>query len=121
MTQVNILRALLALMLASGMIQALYAAQHVQMPLWWMVLSSFLLNFLPYYWYRLDSERRRFLPPGWMSSAVVALAPLGIPVYLLRSRAPGERLRALAQLGLFLVQMLAAAVVGVLSFFVMPG
>ena len=121
MTPKNILWALLALMFACGMADALYAAAHVQMPVWWMLLSSFLLSFLPYYWYRLDSEARLYRPSRWMSVAVVALAPLGIPLYLLRSRPQGRRLVALARMSGFLLKMLGAGLAGVLAFFFMPG
>lgn len=121
MTPKNILLTLLALMFACGMADALYAAAHVRMPAWWMFLSAFLLSFLPYYWYRLDSEARLFPRPRWMSAVVVALAPVGIPLYLLRSRPHGARLGSLARMSGFVVAMLGAGVAGVLSFFIMPG
>jgi hypothetical protein len=121
MTPNIILWALLALMLATGMAEAQYAADHLSKPAWWILLSAFLTNFLPYYWYRLDSERRRFLPPAWMNSAVVACAPFGIPAYLARSRPPGARLPALGRMCLFLAKMLLAGVAGMLAFFLMPG
>ncbi|MGH8853430.1 MAG: hypothetical protein ACREWI_04025 [Telluria sp.] len=121
MTPKNTLLALLALMFACGMADALYAASHMQMPAWWMILSAFLLNFLPFYWYRLDSEARRFPRARWMSSAIVAISPLGIPLYLLRSRPPGRRLQALARMSGFMLLMLGAAAGGMFAFFVMPG
>ena len=121
MTPKMILQALLALMLTSGMAEAQYAAAHVTAPLWWLLLSGFLSSFLPYYWYRLDSERRHMLPPRWMSSAVVVFAPLGFPAYLARSRPPRARLPALGRMCLFLVKMLLAFVAGVFAFYLMPG
>jgi hypothetical protein len=121
MTPKHTLWALLALMLASGMFEAQYAADHVRRPGWWMLLSAFLLSFLPYYWYRLDSTRRRFLPPSWMNVAVVALAPLGIPAYLAASRPRGARLKALAGMLVFLFKMLATLAAGVVAFHLMPG
>jgi hypothetical protein len=121
MTPKNILWALLALMFACGMSDALYAASHVHMPVWWMLLSAFLLSFLPYYWYRLDSEARLYRRPRWMSTAVVAMAPIGIPLYLLRSRPQGGRLGSLARMSGFLRMMLGAGVGGVAAFFMMPG
>lgn len=121
MTPKNTLWALLVLMFACGMTDALYAATHVRMPAWWMVLSAFLLSFLPYYWYRLDSEARLYRRPRWMSMAVVTIAPIGIPLYLLRSRPQGGRLVSLARMSGFLLMMLGASVAGVLAFFMMPG
>ncbi|WP_288380143.1 hypothetical protein [uncultured Massilia sp.] len=116
-----ILWALLALMLASGMTEAQYAAEHMVIPPWWVLLSGFLSNFLPYYWYRLDSERRLFLPPAWMTSAVVVFAPLGIPAYLARSRPPRARLPAIGRMCLHVGKMLLAFVAGVFAYYVMPG
>jgi hypothetical protein len=121
MTPKNTLWALLALMFASGLADALYGASHVHMPVWWMFLSAFLMNFLPYYWYRLDSEARLFPRSRWMSSAVVGISPLGIPLYLLRSRPQGSRLASLARMSGFLLLMLGASTAGVLAFFMMPG
>lgn len=121
MTPKNTLWALLTLMFACGMIDAQYAAGHMHTPLWWPLLSGFLLSFLPYYWYRLDSEARLFHRSRWMSSAVVALAPLGIPVYLLRSRPEGRRLGSLARMAGFVLLMLGATLVGTVAFLVMPG
>lgn len=121
MTPKNILLALLALMFASGMADTLYAATHLSMPAWWMLLSAFLTSFLPYYWYRLDSEARLFHRSRWLSSAVVALAPLGIPLYLLRSRPRGSRLASLARMSGFLLLMMGAGMAGVMALFVMPG
>lgn len=66
----------------------------------WMLFVSSLLfallqNFLPFYWYRLDSDLRDFPRSRWMNFGIVFMMPLAIPVYLLRSRARGKRLRAL--------------------------
>ena len=121
MTPKNTLWALLALMLACGMSEAQYAADHMRMPGWLTLMAAFLLNFLPYYWYRLDSEARSFRRSRWMSSAVVGISPLGIPLYLLRSRPTGARAKALARMSGFLLMMGAASFGGALAFFVMPG
>lgn len=121
MTPKNTLWALLALMLASGMAEALYAASHMKMPAWWILLIAFLLNFLPYYWYRQDSEERLFRRSRWMSTVVVGIGPVGIPVYLFRSREKGMRLRALARMSCFVLAMMAATVMGAAAFFMMPG
>ncbi|NNG21583.1 hypothetical protein [Telluria aromaticivorans] len=121
MTPKNTLWALLALMLASGMAKALYAAAHMQMPAWWILLTAFLLNFLPYYWYRQDSEARMFRRSRWMNTFVVGIGPVGIPVYLFRSREKGRRLRSLARMSGFVLAMMGATIVGAIAFFVMPG
>ncbi|MCC2957510.1 hypothetical protein LK542_17980 [Massilia sp. IC2-477] len=121
MTPKNTLLALLALMFACGLTQAMYDAAHMRMPSWWAIVSALLSNFLPFYWYRLDSEARRFRRSRWMSSAVVAVSPLAIPLYLLRSRPKGARLASLARMSGFVLLMLGATVVGGVAFFAMPG
>ena len=121
MTPKNTLWALLALMFACGLSEALYGAAHMRMPIWWALLTGLLSNFLPFYWYRLDSEARLFRRSRWMSSAVVALSPLAIPFYLLRSRPRGAWLGSIARMSGFLLLMVLASAVGGLAFFVMPG
>ncbi|MGJ9416715.1 hypothetical protein ACHAC9_02960 [Massilia sp. CMS3.1] len=73
------------------------------------VLFAVLQNFLPFYWYRLDSDLRAYRRSRWMNAGIVFLAPVAIPVYLLRSRERGRRLRALlCCLGYAFLLMLAA-------------
>ena len=87
--------------------------QHEQGP--WLLFVCTLVfgvlqNFLPFYWYRLDSDLRAFARSRLMNFGVVFLAPLVIPIYLLRSRARGRRLRALLRfLGFSLLLVLAVA------------
>lgn len=121
MTPKNTLLALLALMFACGLTTAMYDAAHMRMPSWWAILTALLLNFLPFYWYRLDSEARLFRRSRWMNSAVVALSPLAIPLYLLRSRPKGSRLEALARMSGYVLLMLGATCAGGVAFVVMPG
>ena len=121
MTPKNTLWALLALMFACGMADALYAATHLETHAWWALLCAFMLNFLPYYWYRLDSDARLFRRSRWMNTAVVGVSPLGIPLYLLRSRPRGDRLGSLARMSGFVLLMAGASVAGALALFFMPG
>jgi phosphatidylglycerophosphate synthase len=107
----HVLYALLAVMLASGVIEPV-EANAPPSPVWWTVLSAFLMSFLPYYWYRLDSEGRRFHRSRWMSTSVVAMNFIGMPVYLLRSRPRGQRAIALLRCLGFAVLMVLAALVG---------
>jgi hypothetical protein len=75
----HVLIALLALMLVSGLVEPVEPAAPLP-PGWWILLSGFLSSFLPFYWYRLDSEARRFLPSRWMSTGVVTLPPVALPI-----------------------------------------
>jgi hypothetical protein len=115
----HVLLAMLALMFLSGLAIATQAGQESPSPraLWWGVLSTFLSSFLPYYWYRLDSEARRFFPSRWMSTGIVAIAPVALPIYLLRTRPRGRRLRALlGLLGFCLLPPLVVVVGAALGF-----
>jgi hypothetical protein len=107
----HVLYAMLAVMLVSGVIEPVQANAPPS-PAWWTVLSAFLMSFLPYYWYRLDSEGRRFHRSRWMNTGVVAVTIVGLPVYLLRSRPRGQRARALLRCVGFTVLMGLATVLG---------
>jgi hypothetical protein len=107
----HVLIAMLALMLVSGLVEPLEPAAPMP-PAWWALLSAFLSSFLPFYWYRLDSEARLFLPSRWMSTGVVTLTPVVLPIYLLRTRPRGQRARALLRYAGFFVLMLAATGTG---------
>jgi hypothetical protein len=108
-----VLWALLGLMLLSGLFEPL-GPQSPPAPLWWVLVSAFLMSFLPFYWYRQDSEARQFRRSRLLSVAVVTLAPLGLPLYLLRSRPRGQRGAALLRLLGFILLMLLVTVIGTL-------
>jgi CDP-diglyceride synthetase len=107
----HVLYALLAVMLVSGLIEPM-ESNAPPSPVWWTLLSAFLMSFLPYYWYRLDSEARRFHRSRWMSTSVVALNFIGLPIYLVRSRPRGQRARALLRCFGFVALMVLAMAVG---------
>jgi hypothetical protein len=107
----HVLYALLAVMLVSGLIEPVESAARPS-PVWWPLLSAFLMSFLPYYWYRLDSDGRRFQRSRWMNTGVVAMNIIGLPIYLLRSRPRGQRALALLRCLGFAVLMVLAAFVG---------
>ncbi len=106
----HVLYAMLAVMLVSGVIEPV--SSNAPPPVWWTVLSAFLMSFLPYYWYRLDSEGRRFYRSRWMSTGVVAMTIIGMPIYLVRSRPRGQRARALLRCAGFVALMMLATALG---------
>lgn len=106
----HVLYAMLAVMLVSGVIEPV--ASNTPPPVWWTLLSAFLMSFLPYYWYRLDSEGRRFHRSRWMSTGVVAMTIIGMPIYLLRSRPRGQRARALLRCAGFMALLVLAMALG---------
>jgi hypothetical protein len=107
----HVLYALLAVMLVSGVIEPVESSAPPS-PVWWTLLSAFLMSFLPYYWYRLDSDGRRFHRSRWMSMGVVAMNFIGVPIYLLRSRPRGQRARALLRCFGFVALMMLAMALG---------
>jgi hypothetical protein len=110
----HVLYALLVLMLVAGAIDAANL-DAPQPSLWSALLWAFLSTFLPFYWYRLDSEARRFHRSRWMSVGIVVLTPIVVPIYLLRSRPRGKRLGALLRCLGFGVLMIAAVMLGALA------
>jgi phosphatidylglycerophosphate synthase len=107
----HVLYAMLALTVVSGAMEAV-GPNAPPPPAWWVLLSAFLTSFLPYYWYRLDSEGRCLRPSRWMNTGVVTMTVIGMPVYLLRSRPRGQRARALLRCVGFMVLILLAAMLG---------
>lgn len=86
---------------------------------WLLFISSLLFallqNFLPFYWYRLDSDLRAFPRSRWMNFGIVFMTPLVMPVYLLRSRARGQRWRALLRFAGFSLLLLLVTGVGLFA------
>ena len=67
--------------------------------LWLMPLFVFLI----FAWYRLDSEKRGYPRTKWLNIAIVAIALLALPYYLIRSRGWKRGLVATAIMLLYLV------------------
>jgi len=111
----HVLLAMLAFMFISGLTITMEAGpgSSSQPALLWGLFSTFLSSFLPYYWYRLDSEARLFFPSRWMSTGIVGMTPVALPIYLLRTRPRGRRLRALLGLLGFCLLLPLLVVAGV--------
>lgn len=58
------------------------------------LILGLTVTYLCFLWYRADSDARGYRRSGWLSVGVVAFALGAIPYYLMRSRAEGERRRA---------------------------
>lgn len=119
MTPKHVLGLLLAFTLLVGLVDAhevthevQHNAAHGMDAAWWGVVSTLVFSFLCFYWYRLDSERRGFRRSRWLNVGVVMLAIVAVPYYLTRSRAQGEKGRALLGLAGFVVLLGGAGVLG---------
>jgi hypothetical protein len=79
--------------------------------LWWLGFTS-----ICYLWYRQDAVARNHPSSLVLGAAVVGLSVLAIPFYLVKSREPGQRARAvwryvrLALLSMLVSGLAAAAV-----------
>lgn len=78
----------------------------------WMLATSLATSLLCFTWYRHDRDERAYARSRWLNVGVIALTPLAIPWYLLRSRAKGERLRAILRLLGFVLLMLLSSAAG---------
>jgi hypothetical protein len=112
MTTKRILIAMLILMVLDGALDATYAARHQEQPLGWSMALTLTFSFLCFAWYRHDSDARHFARSRWLNTGVVVLSVIAMPYYLVRSRAPGQRLRAILRCGGFALLMVLASAVG---------
>jgi hypothetical protein len=83
---------------------------------WWNVVSSLIFSILCFSWYRLDSEQRQYRRSALLNVGVVALAVFAIPYYVVRSRPPGQKARALLRLGGFVLLLIAVSFCGAVIF-----
>lgn len=77
-----------------------------------------LFSFLSFYWYRLDSDIRHYRRSKPLNIGIILFATVALPYYLVRSRPPGQRARALWRLAEFSMLLLAGVFAGAaLTFF----
>lgn len=75
-------------------------------------LFEIAFSFLCFYWYRLDSDSRHYRRSKPLNIGIILLATVALPYYLVRSRPPGQRARALWRLAEFVLLLLAGAIGG---------
>jgi len=63
-----------------------------QLVLW---ISIIIISVLILAWVQLDAKERQFRNPKWLNVGVLAFSLIFVPIYLYRSRPPGQKLRAL--------------------------
>lgn len=61
--------------------------------------SIVVVSALVFAWVRLDAKARGYRRSKWLDIGVLGLSLVFVPVYLIRSRPAGHRLRALAGFG----------------------
>lgn len=114
MSQKRILIFILLLMVLDGFIDATYAAHGFDQPLAWSLPLTLVFSFLTFLWYRRDSDQHSYRRSRWLNVGIIALSPVVLPYYLLRSRPHGQKLRALLRCVGFVVLMVLASAAGMI-------
>lgn len=107
-------RFLFGLVAVMGVVSGFYDGRHWPEPLWWTVLAAGVLNYAIFAWYCRDTDARGIRRSRGGNLFVILLAPLAVPVYLLR-RASGQRWRALLRMALFLLLFFVVEMLGMIA------
>jgi hypothetical protein len=92
------LLALLVAIMVSSTVDAYLQAHHIWVPGWWHVSSTLVLSLLIFGWYYFDSEVRSYPRSMLLNIAVVGVAIVAVPYYVVRSREKGKKLIAIFKL-----------------------
>lgn len=103
---------LFGLVAVMGVVSGFYDGRHWPEPLWWTLAAAGVLNYAIFVWYCRDTDARGIRRSRAGNLFVILLAPLAVPVYLLR-RAAGRRWRALLRMVLFLALFFVVEMLGV--------
>lgn len=93
-------QALIALLFTAvlgGALNGFASSRHSAEPLVWTYAIDLASSFLCFVWYCRDGDARSFIRSRWLSVAMVTMNVLAIPYYLWRSRARGQRWRAIVR------------------------
>jgi peptidoglycan/LPS O-acetylase OafA/YrhL len=112
MSRKQILTAILLLMVLHGALDAAYAAKGMTQPLAWSVPLTLCVSFLGFLWYCSDSDERNYKRSLGLNMAMIILAYIAMPYYLLRSRPSGQKLSALVRCAGFAVMMVLSNALG---------
>ena len=106
---------LYALMAVTGIVDGLYEGRQANEPLWWTIVAAAVLNFATFVWYCRDTDARGIARGRAGNIFMILLAPLAVPLYLLRRAGPHHRLRALLRMAGFLALFFLVDTVGMLA------
>lgn len=104
----HLLWGIAALIASEGMVHGWASGVGGQVPPRMDLAYSICQAVLVYLWLRSDAHARGASRSASLSGWVIAVAVIGVPIYLWRSRASGQRLKALCRFALY-VLLLAAA------------
>jgi hypothetical protein len=83
----------------SGAFDGYHLARNEATPAPLNLALTFMLGAISFAWYYFDAAQIPYRRPKLLDVAVIFLAPIAVPFYLIRSRPSGSRLKAV---GLFL-------------------
>ncbi len=89
-------------------------AHGIREPNWSVVSTSIAFSLLIFWWYWADSTLRSYRRSPLLNVAVIAVAFVAVPYYLLRSRPRGQRLWAVAGMLGFIGLLIVALFIGAL-------
>lgn len=108
-------RFLYVLMAVTGFVDGVCDVHETDEPLWWTVFAAAALNYATFVWYCRDTDVRGMHRTRPWNVFVILLAPLAVPIYLLRRAPPHGRGRALLRMAGFLVLFFLADTLGMLA------
>ena len=108
----RLLAAILILGFISGAISGYYEATKSLEPMWSDFTSTIIILFLILSWYHIDSNAHQYKRSIWLNILIIGFALIGVPYYLIRSRAPGMRFHAIVRLLSFALMFIGVSVVG---------
>ncbi len=77
-------------------------------PAWLALATSLVFSALIFAWYLADTQQRGYTRTALLNIAIILVSVVAVPYYLLRSRARGQRLKAITRmLGVFVLLLLA--------------
>ena len=108
-------RFLFGLVAVTGIVDGVCDVHATDEPLWWTIFAAAVLNYATFVWYCRDTDARGMRRTRPWNIAVILLAPLAVPLYLLR-RAPSHgRGRALLRMAGFLLLFFIVDTLGTLA------
>jgi hypothetical protein len=108
----RVLASILILGFISGAISGYYEASKSLEPMWSDFTSTIIILFLILTWYHIDSNAHEYKRSIWLNILIIGFALIGVPYYLIRSRAPGKRFHAIALLLSFAFLFIGVSMVG---------
>ena len=106
------LHILFVAILLLGFVAGRYAGADGQEPIFSQFAATLVLSFCIFFWYREDSDEQQFQRSVWWNIAILILALVAVPLYLVRSRPRGRRFTALLKMCAALLGLFFAATAG---------